>query len=174
MISSILPPGSTLFVFIVVFQVLVPANAALHGPLPSPDILPEGLTDDKGERYARLTRDLHRPRVRPDLAPAHRLIGAGAGIATVELGCRVDEDREVRAVPHEVGVAGMVLGQPPPQDDHPGRVGAHGEVVDEPHVPGDVEHEAGALEGVEVHHVAHGPIGEGGAEDGYGIAGGPG
>ena len=44
-------------------------------------------------------------------SPGHGLVRAGAGVAAVKLLCGVDIHRKVGAVPHQVGVADVVLGQ---------------------------------------------------------------
>ena len=69
----------------------------------------------------------------------------------------------------------MVLDDAAAQDDHVGAFGVQGEVVERADVArdGDVEDGGGGAVGVEVEHVAEGAVGEGGAEDGDGVAVGP-
>lgn len=68
-----------------------------------------------------------------------------------------------------------MLDQAAAQHDHVRAGGVHGEVVQFADVArdGDVEEGGGGAVGVEVEHVAEGAVGEGGAEDGDGVAVGP-
>eukprot|EP00983_Pelagomonas_calceolata_P086601 1156790-Pelagomonas_calceolata.AAC.3 len=52
----------------------------------------------------------------------------------------VDVNSEVSSVPHQVGVANVVLWHAAPQNDHPSfvRCSLHSQVIDEPHVLYDV------------------------------------
>jgi len=105
-----------------------------------------------------------------DLAPGHGLVRAGPGIRAVVLVARVDEDRVVGAIAHQVGVAGVVLDHAAAQNDHAAALGAPRDVVDAPHVLSDVHDEALALVAVVKQHVADGAVGEGRTEDGDVVA----
>mmetsp|Transcript_6593 Transcript_6593/g.14353 ORF Transcript_6593/g.14353 Transcript_6593/m.14353 type:complete len:419 (-) Transcript_6593:4-1260(-) len=145
-------------------SILQPTHAILCAFFPLLHVLCESLRHDQRERDGGVRAHLNRLGVDPNLTPADRLVGTRPAVAPVELVPRVDVHGKVSPVPHQVGVARVVLRQPSPDDDLAGRVAPHGQVVDPPNVPRDVEDEAGTLVRVEVDHVPDAPVREGRAE----------
>lgn len=65
-----------------------------------------------------------------DLAPRDGFVGPSARVAAIELLARVDEDRVVGAIAHQIGIADVMLHDTTAQDDHAGLLGKHRLVVD--------------------------------------------
>ena len=78
----------------------------------------------------------------------------------------IDKNGEVGAVPHQVGVARVMLHQATAEDDHPRLLGEESLVVDAVDILTDVYDQARVPVLLEEKHIADRAVSDGGAEDG--------
>lgn len=93
-----------------------------------------------------------------DFAPRNGFLGAGACVAAVELLTGIDVHGEVGAVSHQIRIADVMLYDAAAEDDDAGLPLEHGLVVDGFDIANDIDDKAWVFVGVEVEHVAQGPI----------------
>jgi len=127
------------------------------------------------KHHRRLGIHLDALAVQLDLAPAHRLVWPGAGVAAVEFLRCVDVHGTLGPVAHQVRIGNVVLDKPAAQHNHARALRPHGKRVDPADVLDNVDAHLGRrrLEGVEVQHVAQAAIRQRRAEDGNVVFPGP-